>query len=429
MDKQTYQAYISLLKEELVPALGCTEPIAIAYAAAKCREVLGALPDKLKIGCSGNIIKNVQGVTVPNSGGLKGIAVAATLGCIGGNSSNVLEVLKDVTDEHRALTKELVENNFCDCYLIDNCNNLFIKIEAFYKNDSAEVNITNTHTNISKIVKNGEILFEADNCQDVAMNEVDQYFKYLNIKSIVEFADSVDLNDVKEILEEEIEFNSAISQEGLTNDWGLGVGQTIRKYYDKKDVRIKAISAAAAGSDARMGGCSMPVIINSGSGNQGLTISLPIIEYARHFDFSKERLLRALTLGNLISIQEKSSIGSLSAYCGAVCAGTAAGCGIAYLFGGKEEEISNVITNCLANIGGIVCDGAKPSCAAKIATSVQAGILSFEMGMKENKAFKKGEGLIKSTADKTIKSFGRVGKLGMKSTDTEILSIMLEPND
>lgn len=426
MNNKIYNDFVNLLKEELVPALGCTEPIAIAYAAAKCKAVLGTFPKNIRIGCSGNIVKNVQGVTVPNSGGLKGICVAATLGCVGGDEKNVLEVLKSVTIEDIEKTKDLVSNNFCETYLVEDCDNLFIKVDAFSNDESAQVILSNNHTNISKIVKNGEVLFEPNDCSDIEVTNIDAYLKNLSIKNIVEFANQVKISDVEDVINREIEFNSAISDEGLNNDWGLSVGKTIRKYYDENDVRIKAISAAAAGSDARMGGCSMPVIINSGSGNQGITISLPIIEYAKAYNISKEKLIRALVLANLISIEEKSNIGSLSAYCGAVCAGIASATGIAYLFDGNEEDISNVITNGLANIGGIVCDGAKPSCAAKIATAVQAGIWGYEIGMKEHKAFKKGEGLVKSTADKTIASFGRLGKYGMKTTDTEILNIMLE---
>lgn len=426
MNKEIYNDFIELLKEELVPALGCTEPIAIAYAAAKCTAVLGVFPQNIKIGCSGNIVKNVQGVTVPNSGGLKGICVAATLGCVGGNEKNVLEVLKSVTKEDQERTKELVENNFCKTYLVEDCDNLFIKVDAFYKDQSAQVVLSENHTNISKIVKNGEVLFEPSDCSDVEVTNIEKYTRNLTIKNIVEFADNVELNKIEEVIKRQINFNSDISNEGLTNDWGISVGKTIRKYYDSNDVRIKAISAAAAGADARMGGCSMPVIINSGSGNQGITISLPIYEYAKEYGKNNEELIRALALANLISIEEKSKIGSLSAYCGAVCAGIASATGIAYLLGGREQDISNVITNGLANIGGIVCDGAKPSCAAKIASAVQAGIWGFEIGMKEHKAFKKGEGLVKSTADKTIASFGRLGKYGMKTTDSEILNIMLE---
>lgn len=425
MDKIIYDSFIRLLNEELVPALGCTEPIALAYAAAKAREVLKEMPKKISVGCSGNIIKNVQGVVVPNSGGLKGIKVAATLGTVAGNAQKELEVLLDITQEDREKTKALIDNDFCDCYLIENKDNLYIKVKAFSDNNKSTVIVSSSHTNIVHISINDKIIYNKEEGKS-GENIKDICSDYLTIKNITEFASTFEIEDLKFVLERQITFNSAISKEGLTNDWGIGVGKSIEKYYDMSDVRNRAKAAAAAGSDARMGGCALPVVINSGSGNQGMTISLPIIEYAKYLNAPHKLLLRALALANLISIEEKSKIGSLSAYCGAVCAGTAAGCGIAYLHGGREEEISNVITNCLADIGGIVCDGAKSSCASKIATAVNSAILSFEIGMKEKKCFKKGEGLVKNNADETIQSFGRMGKQGMKSTDTEILNIMLE---
>ncbi|AEV29533.1 hypothetical protein SpiGrapes_1735 [Sphaerochaeta pleomorpha str. Grapes] len=425
MDTDIYEAYVALLKMELQPALGCTEPIAIAYAAAKARETLGAMPDKISVACSGNIVKNVQGVVVPNCEGLRGIDVAATLGVVGGNPESGLEVLKEVSSEDVKKTRSLLREGFCTCLLSSNENNLFIRVYACNASDSAAVEITTHHTNITLIEKNDTILFSKEIKEDDD-NVFEKYAAFLNVKDIVEFADTVKVDDIKSVLEREIEYNAAISKEGLTGKWGLGVGKSLLKFYDKNDVRTRACAAAAAGSDARMGGCSMPVIINSGSGNQGMTVSLPVMEYAKELKSSHEELLRALALSNLISMQEKNQLGSLSAFCGAVCAGTAAGCGIAYLHGGRQQEISNVITNCLADIGGVVCDGAKASCASKIATAVKSGIFAFEMGMKENKSFINGDGLVKSNADNTIKSFGRMGRIGMKSTDREILNIMME---
>lgn len=424
MDKNIYNEFVELLNQELIPALGCTEPIAIAYAAAKARDILKHRPEKIKVGCSGNIIKNVQGVVVPNSGGQRGINVAATLGVVAGNADKELEVLQTITDEDREETKNLILKNYSQCYLIEEMDNLYIRVDAFYKEETSTVIVASSHTNIIHISLNNKIIYhKSEKIADEQENG--KYSKNLTIKNITDFADNLNVEDVKFVLEREIKFNTAISNEGLSNDWGIGVGKLITKYYDMNDVRNRAKAAAAAGSDARMGGCALPVVINSGSGNQGMTISLPIIEYAKHLEVDHNLLLRALALANLISMEEKSRIGSLSAYCGAVCAGTAAGCGIAYLHGGRENEISNVITNCLADIGGIVCDGAKSSCASKIATSVNSAILSFEIGMKEKRCFKNGEGLVKDTADMTIRSFGRMGKKGMKSTDTEILNIML----
>ncbi|MDD3903199.1 MAG: L-serine ammonia-lyase, iron-sulfur-dependent, subunit alpha [Sphaerochaeta sp.] len=424
MDKKTYEAYVQLLNRELQPALGCTEPISIAYAAAKARETLGAMPDRISVSCSGNIIKNVQGVVVPNSMGLRGMDVAATLGVVGGNPKSGLEVLKEISPSDIEKTKELLRGGFCTCLLSSHENNLFIRIEVYNASDSAVVEITGHHTNITLIEKNSDVLFSKAN--EVEEDYFEKYAALLNVKDIVEFADSVNLEDVRFVLEREIAYNGAISQEGLSGAWGLGVGKSLLKFYDKHDVRTRACAAAAAGSDARMGGCSMPVVINSGSGNQGMTVSLPVMEYAKELALSQDQLMRALVLSNLISMQEKNQLGSLSAFCGAVCAGAAAGCGIAYLHGGRQHEISNVITNCLADIGGVVCDGAKASCASKIATAVKSGIFAFEMGMKENKSFLNGDGLVKSNADNTINSFGRMGRVGMKHTDQEILNIMLE---
>jgi len=424
MDQNVYDAYVQLLNTELQPALGCTEPIAIAYAAAKAREVLGVMPKKISVSCSGNIVKNVQSVVVPNSEGLRGIDVAAILGTVAGNALSGLEVLKDIKGEDVQKTRELLEEGFCTCMLADNESNLFIRVLAISGADSAAVEITDHHTNITLIERNGKTLLSKTG--EIKEDLFEKYAGYLNVRDILEFVDEVDLDDIKAVLDREIDYNSAISREGLTGNWGIGVGKSLLKYYDCKDVRTRACASAAAGSDARMGGCSLPVIINSGSGNQGMTLSLPVIEYAKELNSKHDQLLRSLALSNLISMQEKSHLGSLSAFCGAVCAGTAAGCGIAYLHGGREQDISNVITNCLADIGGVVCDGAKASCASKIATAVKSGIFAFEMGMKDNKSFQNGDGLVKSNADNTIKSFGRIGKIGMKPTDLEILNIMLE---
>lgn len=426
MKQEIYNAFIKLLKMELVPALGCTEPIAIAFTAAKARKTLGAIPEKISIGLSGNMIKNVQSVKVPNSGGLRGIDIAAGMGVFGGNPDKELEVLTDITEDDINKAKQFAKEKRCETHLVENKDNLYIDVVATKGKESAKVIVSETHTNIILIEKNGKTIFEkkSDKKDDSCLPP--EVFTWLTIKNLYEFANTVDLNDIKETLVRAIKYNTAISQEGLNNLWGAGVGKTIMKYHNSKDVRVKAVAAAAAGSDARMSGCSLPVVINSGSGNQGITITLPIVEYAKYLKVSDEKLLRALALANLISMEEKTKIGSLSAYCGAVCAGTAAGCGIAYLHGGTAEDIEKVIANSLANVGGIVCDGAKPSCAAKIASSVSSGIFAFELGMKEKRAFQNGEGLIKKDADSTILSFGRMAKYGMKSTDNEILNIMLE---
>ena len=422
MQEKIIETYASILKTELIPALGCTEPIAIAYAAAKAREVLGCMPQSISVDCSGNIIKNVKGVTVPNSGGMMGIDVAATLGVVGGDASKALEVLQSIRPEHIEKTKELVEAGFCKCGLVDGVANLYILAKATAGDQSALVEITTKHTHITKIEKNGEIIFSQADCKNDA-SAPDK--SLLNVKDIIEFAGVVDIPLIKDVLEQQIRLNTAIATEGLSHAYGAEVGRTLLKYYDKDDVRIRARAMAAAGSDARMSGCALPVVINSGSGNQGMTVSLPVIEYAKELGSTHEELLRALCVANLIALLQKRYIGSLSAFCGAVCAATGAASGITYLHGGRYEEISRTITNTLANVGGIVCDGAKPSCAAKIASSVDAAIMGYLMGAEEGKAFRSGEGLVKDNVEETIESVGRMGREGMRSTDTEILNIMI----
>ncbi len=426
MDKKVYDAYVAILKTELVPALGCTEPIAIAFAAAKARDVLGSFPEKIQVDASGNIVKNVQGVTVPNSGGLKGIDVAATLGAVGGDAESGLEALSKITEEQIKKTKQLVDSGFCTCSLVDGKDNLYIRVTAKSGGDTAVVVVSEKHTNIVYVEKNGEIIVDkkASGVKSDAGNEANK--SLLSVRDIIRFADEVNIDDVRAVIERQIEYNTAISKEGLAREYGARIGRTLEKLYDKNDVRVRARAAAAAGSDARMSGCPLPVVINSGSGNQGMTVSLPVIEYAKEWNVPHDKLIRALVLANLIALLQKRYIGSLSAFCGAVCAATGAGCGITYLHGGDEDAVARTITNTLADVGGIVCDGAKPSCAAKIASAVDAAILGFELGSHEGVAFKSGEGLVKESAEDTIRSFGRMGRDGMRSTDTEILHIMLE---
>lgn len=422
MDQHIYKNYVAILKSELVVALGCTEPIAIAYAGAKAREVLGKMPKHITVSSSGNIIKNVKGVTVPNSGGQRGIAVAATLGVVGGDAARELAVLETITEEHQKTVRELIKNGFCDCDLIEDVANLYIIVRAEADGDTVEVEITDTHTNITRIVKNGEVLFEKKKEAAKSADAPDK--SLLNIKDILEFANTVKIEDVEAVLARQIECNTAIAAEGLTNPWGASVGRTLMQDFDKTNVKLRAKALAAAASDARMGGCAMPVVINSGSGNQGLTLTLPIVEYAREYKKSHEELLRALVVGNLISLHQKKYIGSLSAYCGAVSAGCGAGAAICYMLGGSYDEICNTITNTIATIGGMVCDGAKSSCAAKIAMSVETAITAMHIAHKNN-VFQPGEGLVMDNVEDTIKSIGRMGREGMKSTDVEILNIML----
>ena len=421
MDKKLYDNYINILKEELIPALGCTEPIAIAYAGAKVREVMGNIPDSITVKCSGNIIKNVKGVTVPNSGGLKGIDIAATLGLVGGDPNKNLEVLSTIKPEDIEKTKELISKGFCKCDLIEGSENLHIIIEAKYQNSSALVEIKNAHTNITRIIKDGKELFTSDNSagqKDSADRDS------LNIKDILSFANEVNIEDIKEVIQRQIELNSNIANEGLKNDYGSSVGKTLMKYYGN-DVRNRAKAYASAGSDARMGGCPMPVVTNSGSGNQGITVSMPVIIYAEDMKVSEEKLYRALVLSNLIAILQKKHIGKLSAFCGVVCAATGAASGIAYLNNAEYKIISDTITNALCTIGGMVCDGAKASCASKISEAVDCGILAYNLA-KDGKVFKSGDGLVKYDIEATIDSIGRMAKEGMKGTDIEILNIMID---
>jgi L-cysteine desulfidase len=422
LTKKKYTNYISILKSELIEALGCTEPIAIAYAAAKAKAILGKRPKRMEIECSGNIIKNVKGVVVPNTGGLIGIAAAAIAGVVGGDSDKGLQVLENVKSEDYNEIRELLSKDYCSVYHIQGEENLYIVAKVFSDDESAEVSISNSHTNIIKIVKNGEILFESEegDHNNVALTGDTSL---LSVKDIIEFAETVDIEELRELLAKQVQVNTAISEEGLINDYGVSVGKTLLKYYGN-DIKVRAKAKAAAGSDARMSGCSLPVIINSGSGNQGITVSIPVIEYAAELKVSEEKLFRALIISNLVSIHQKSLIGKLSAYCGAVSAAAGSGAGITYLYGGSYDDISRTIVNTIANIGGIVCDGAKPSCAAKIATAVDAAILGHQLSAQGN-VFKDGEGLVKDGVEATIGSFGRLGKMGMKDTDVEIIDIML----
>ena len=422
MDSALYKNYLNILKQELVPALGCTEPIAIAYAAAKARQVLGCFPDAAEISCSGNIIKNVKGVTVPNSGGLKGIDVAAVLGIVGGNADKALEVLENISEEDIQKTKELIEKKFCSCTLVDGVANLFISAKVYKGEHYAAVTIVNHHTNIKKIEKDGNVIFEQPEKEEEASPGVDK--SLLTVKDILDFADCVKIADIKEVIERQINLNSAISQEGLDNNYGAQIGKTLMHVWGKS-ATTRACARAAAGSDARMGGCSLPVVINSGSGNQGITVSLPVIVYAEEWEVSREKLYRSLVVSNLIAIHQKYYIGSLSAYCGAVSAACGAGAGITYMYGGNYHQVSLTIINTLGNVGGIVCDGAKPSCAAKIASSVDAALMAFHLSI-QNKSFLPGEGIIKGNVEETIKSMGYIGRVGMRSTDTEILNIMID---
>ncbi len=420
MDQNMQSIFIHALKRELVPALGCTEPIAIAYAAATAREVLGEFPTHLNIRCSGNIIKNVQGVTVPNSKGLRGIGVAAVLGVVGGNPARELEVLEEITDADIAKTKELIAQGYVDCSLQEDVENLYIVASVFSERHRAEVTIVNRHTLVTKIVYDDEVRFE---CQPVEAGKYEDTWDCWTIRNILDFADGVELEAVRQVISSQIEKNTAIAAEGLSERYGAMVGKTILEAYGN-DLHTRARAKAAAGSDARMGGCSLPVVINSGSGNQGITVSLPVIEYAEELCVSEEKLYRALVVSNLVSIYQKHFIGSLSAFCGAVTAACGCGAAITYLCGGSYEQICMTIVNTAANVGGVVCDGAKASCAAKISSAVEAAITGHQMSMR-GRTFHAGEGFVQRDIEETIKCLGHIGRVGMKKTDAEILKIML----
>ena len=419
----TYQTYIKILERELVCAMGCTEPIALAYCAAKARAELGMLPDRIEIQASGNIVKNVKSVVVPNTGGRRGIAAAAAIGVLGGDENALLQVISNVTPE---ITEKLGSymNRIPITILPLDSECLLDMIVTVYKGESyAKVRIANEHTNIVLIEKNGNVILEKDPRAPGAEDPDLPDYSLLNVKDIYEFACTCDTRDVWEILDRQIEMNTAISQEGLRHDYGANIGKLLLK--TGTDVLTRAKASAAAGSDARMNGCELPVVICSGSGNQGLTTSLPVIEYAKELHVDKDKLYRALLISNLITLHTKSGIGKLSAYCGAVCAGAGAGAGIAYLYGGNEKVISHTIVNTLAISSGIVCDGAKSSCAAKIATAVDTGIFGFEM-YRNGQQFYDGEGLVVKGVENSISNFSRLGRIGMRETDREIILMMTE---
>ncbi|GLG90382.1 serine dehydratase subunit alpha family protein [Sellimonas catena] len=416
-----YGAYVQILKEELVPAMGCTEPIALAYAAAKAREVLGEKPDTVKIGASGSIIKNVKSVIVPNTDHLKGIPAAAAAGIIAGKPEKELEVIAEVSKEQIEEMKDFLQNADISVEYVDNGITFDIIVTETKGESSATVRIANYHTNIVLIEKNGQVLFEEKVEGEKEEGLTDR--SLLNMKDILDFAETVDIDDVREVIGRQIRYNTAIAEEGLKGNYGANIGSVLLEM-EGDNIRVRAKAMAAAGSDARMNGCELPVIINSGSGNQGMTCSLPVIEYAKELNSGEEKLYRALTLSNLVAIHQKTGIGRLSAYCGAVCAGAAAGAGIAYLHGGGYEEIAHTVVNALAIVSGIVCDGAKASCAAKIASSVEAGILGYNM-YKCGQQFYAGDGIVTKGVDETIKNIGRLGKEGMRETNVEIIDIMV----
>ena len=430
-DDIRYRAYIEILKQELIPAMGCTEPIAVAYCSALARRTLQQIPDKVEIFVSGNIVKNVKSVIVPNTGGMKGIKAASAAGIVAGDPDKELEVISVVSERQKEQIREYLEITDMSVSSFDGKREatgelLDILVEVWKDGHCARARLAGHHTHVVLLQREEEVLYQEEPSKaepEEGLGKEDLR-KLLSVKDIFDFAQSVELQDIHGTIERQIRYNTAISEEGLRHSYGANIGKVIRTGFGNgRKERAKA--AAAAGSDARMSGCELPVVVNSGSGNQGLTVSLPVIEYAKEMGAPQEKLYRALTLSNLIAIHEKQGIGCLSAYCGAVSAGAAAGCGIAYLCGGGLKAVTHTLVNALAITSGMVCDGAKPSCAAKIAVAVDAGILGYEMYCR-GQQFRDGDGIVKKGVENTIRNVGRLGSLGMRETDREIIRIMTE---
>lgn len=431
LTEENCNRYIKVLEEELICAMGCTEPIAIAYAAATAREYLGEMPESVRVEVSGNILKNAKSVVVPGTDGLRGIEAAAAAGITAGKAEKKLEVISEISDDLRSEIRRFMDTAEIKVGIADTDKILDIRIQLQKGEHTAYVRISDYHTNITEIRRDGipaagqeSEVKAAETCASEGENSMSDR-EFMNVEDIVQFADSVEISRVKEILDRQIECNMAIANEGINNNYGANIGKTILKMYGSSDAKVRAKALAAAGSDARMNGCELPVVINSGSGNQGITASVPVIVIARDRKVTEEKLYRALLVSNLITIHLKSGIGRLSAYCGVVSAGCGSGAGIAYLSGGGVDVIRHTIVNGLATVSGIICDGAKASCAAKIASAVDAGLLGYEMYMN-GQQFYGGDGIVKKGVENTIHSVSRLAKEGMQQTDKAILKIMTE---
>ena len=421
LDRKVYQAYLDVLKQELVPATGCTEPIAIAYAGAIARKTLGQVPEQVELIVSGNIIKNVKSVVIPHSNGRKGLEAAVAAGIICGRPELELDVLSQTSPEDLQQLDAFLAGNRVQVRPSQAECPFDIQVKLTAGQDNAYVRIIGNHSNVVQVQKNGQPLVDHPfSTQGVS---ADENHRLLNVKDIVTFADTVDLDEVRPILQRQIDDNMAIAQAGLTQNYGANIGKILLRSYGNS-VHNRAKAWAAAGSDARMNGCEMPVIINSGSGNQGITASVPVIVYAKECDVSQEQLYRALVVSNLTAIHLKTGIGSLSAYCGATSAGCGAGAGVCYLYGGKYKEISHTIVNALAINSGMLCDGAKASCAAKIASAVEAGLLGMQMYL-HNSQFYGGDGIVAKGVENTIRTVSTIAREGMRSTDAEIIQFMI----
>lgn len=422
MDARIYKGYIDILNEELLPAMGCTEPISLAYAAALARQVLGRLPESVEISVSGNILKNVKSVIVPNTGGLKGVCAAAAAGIAAGKADKKLQVLSEVTEDDFVKIKQYLDSASFKVTHAQNGCVFDIGVKVSNGDDNAFVRIEGYHTNVVEITKNGESILHNSRTYIGDGKLTDR--SILNVRDIVEFADTVNINDIEEIISRQIEYNTAIAEEGLKNDYGANLGKVLLSAFGD-GVHNRAKATAAAGSDARMNGCSLPVVIVSGSGNQGMTASLPVVVYAKHLNASREKTIRAVALSDLITVHLKTGIGRLSAYCGAVSAGAGAGAAVSYLYGGGYEDIAHTIVNALAIDSGLICDGAKSSCAAKIASAVDAGFTGMEMYRRGNQ-FYGGDGILESGVENTIENVGDLARIGMRETDEEIIRLMIK---
>lgn len=422
MKKELYDTYVQILKDELLPAMGCTEPIAIAYAGAIARETLGCIPDRVEIEVSRNIIKNVKSVIVPHTGGLRGIEAAAAIGIIAGNAKRQLEVISSVTEQEIEETRKYLEETALHVDFSKSPLIFDIGITVFHGEEQAYVRIVDYHTNVVTIRHNDQTILSAEITGRTETSMADK--STLTIRDICEFAEIVKIEDVQAVLDRQISYNMAISTEGIQNSYGANIGRVLLHTYGENDVKIRAKAMAAAGSDARMNGCELPVVINSGSGNQGITVSVPVVVYAKALNVSEEELYRALVVSNLSTLHIKEGIGRLSAYCGAVGAGCGAGAGIAWLHGGRYKEIAHTLVNSLAILSGTICDGAKASCAAKIAAAVDAGILGYFM-YKDGQQFIDGDGIVKKDVENTIRCVGLLASEGMQETDKEIVHLMI----
>ena len=417
-----YGNYLKILQEELVPATGCTEPIAIAYGAAKARELLGVLPESVLVEASGNIIKNVKSVVVPNTNSLKGIEAAAAAGIVAGQSDKILEVISEVTPAQRAEIRVYLADHPIVVKPAEGDKVFDILITLRAGNNHVKLRISDYHTHIVYIEKNGEVLFQSGEVLSDSARDMLTDRSCLSVEGVLDFASTCNLEDVRALIERQIDYNYAIAEEGMRHSWGANIGSVLKEHYGV-GIYSRARYMAAAGSDARMSGCEMPVIIVSGSGNQGITASVPVVEYAKELNVSRDQMVRAVLLSDLLTIHLKTGIGRLSAYCGAVSAGCSAGAAIAYLHGGGFREIAHTLVNSLAIVSGMICDGAKASCAAKISAAVDAGLVGYSM-FRSGQQFRGGDGIVTKGVEETIRNIGRLGRLGMRETDREIIRIM-----